>query len=103
MYTLCFASNMPSSKGDLHDNSYNVNATFHGKRNCKNTMSAQDGDIIPKQTSCHCKCPCKRSIWRRFKSEYTVLWQKIRDWREVLYRKKKRRKDHKAGNVGYRS
>lgn len=48
MYTLCFASNMPSSKGDLHDNSYNVNATFHGKRSCENTMSAQDGDIIPK-------------------------------------------------------
>lgn len=43
------------------------------------------------------------SIWRRFKSEYTALWQKIRDWRDVLCRKKRRRKDHKAGNVGYRS
>lgn len=37
-----------SRKGDLHDNSYNVNAAFHGTKSCESTMSAQDGDLIPK-------------------------------------------------------
>lgn len=40
---------------------------------------------------------------REVYGEYTALWQKVRDWRDVLCRKKKRRNNYKASNVVYRS